>query len=136
MNYTEYSDGIPQTKELIRYEYGLPIWAVNVFVEKVDSLEGVYKYTKVILPRNEWSKDSITNALIRVNYPQDKMEATINNYMLAQAEEHSEVKTVDKEEAERRFIVMQEWRKKCKKIAEEIIDGNNLYNSNNSNNDI
>lgn len=70
----------------------------------------------------DWSKSVIIDKLIRSQYPQDKVEAIINNHFLNIAEwldkkfKGEEVEFEDPE-----YDGLQNWRKQCKIIADEAL---------------
>lgn len=60
---------------------------------------------------NNLNYGEIVDALIRRKYPNDKMQAIMNNYLMDQTDEHI---------AE--FLEMQEWRKFAKSYAKSIVE--------------
>lgn len=58
------------------------------------------------------TRDQIISAVIRQDYPQDKMEACINNYLLDPT----------KEESKTAFEEMQEFRQAAKDFADSIVN--------------
>lgn len=65
----------------------------------------------LVLPLGEPTKGAVANLLIRLRYPQDEMEAIINNYLLDPSGE----------EAKAEFAAMQAYRTECKRCAEEVV---------------
>lgn len=59
---------------------------------------------------SDFTYDNIINTLINIVYPQDKMQAIINNYLLDKEEKH----IVE-------FNEMQNYRKQCKDIAKSVL---------------
>ena len=68
----------------------------------------------LVLPLGEPTKGAVANLLIRLRYPQDEMEAIINNYL---EDPTDEVSIADLHE-------MQSWRRQAKLIAWEPLLGN------------
>jgi hypothetical protein len=60
---------------------------------------------------SDFTYDNIINTLINIVYPQDKMQAIINNYLLDKEENH----VVE-------FNEMQNYRKHCKDIAKDVLN--------------
>ena len=77
----------------------------------------------VPLPAGVWDKDSIVDSLIRSKYPQDKVEAIVNNHFLNIAEwldrkfAGSTESFIDIE-----YDSMQEWRKISKDLAVKALE--------------
>lgn len=59
---------------------------------------------------SDFTYDNIINTLVNIVYPQDKMQAIINNYLLDKDEKH----IVE-------FNEMQNYRKQCKDIAKSLL---------------
>ena len=57
------------------------------------------------------TRDRIVDAIITAEYPNDKMQAVVNNYLLNQKDAEHKAE----------FQAMQEWRAKAKNIANEIL---------------
>lgn len=76
----------------------------------------------VLLPPGRWNKSVIIDRLVRSKYSQDMVEAIVNNHFLNIAEwldakfAGSTESFVDVE-----YDEMQNWRKTCKRIAEEAL---------------
>ena len=91
-----------------------PSRTINFCVEEqVGREEGRYSYYSVSVPMTRWNYDGIVNALITAQYPNDRMQAVINNYLLATREDGTEV--VEE------FLEMQEWRSMCKSTAKSVL---------------
>lgn len=69
------------------------------------------KEETVVLPLGEPTKGVITNALIRLRYSQDEMEAVVNNYLLEPTDESAKAE----------FDAMQAYRIRCKQCAEKLM---------------
>lgn len=74
------------------------------------------------LGRRSWNRSEIVNALIRSIYPQDRVEAVINNHFLNISEwldkkfDGSQEPFIDEE-----YDKLQEWRSVCKQWADEAL---------------
>ena len=75
-----------------------------------------FRYESVDLPIGKWEYSNIVDSLITYKYPNDKMTAIVNNYLLDPTDE----------EALQEFNQMQEWRKFAKELAKSVT--NNLEN--------
>ena len=69
-------------------------------------------YRYVTLPPGIPTRSDVINAVITEEYPLDKMEAVINNYLL----------DPEDEEAKAEMDAMQDFRKAAKKFADEVIE--------------
>ena len=69
-----------------------------------------YRYESVDLPIGKWGYSNLVDALITYKYPNDKMTAIVNNYLLDPTDE----------EALQEFNQMQEWRKFAKELAKSV----------------
>lgn len=106
-----YSDELPAP---FVQDSATPSRTINFCVEELDgSEEGRYSYYSVSVPLARWNYDGIVNALITAQYPNDKMQAVMNNYLLATRE--------DGTEAIEEFFEMQEWRSICKSTAKSVL---------------
>lgn len=86
--------------------------------EKQD--DGTYKYQTYTLKPAVLDYDSIVNAIISKEYPNDKMQAIINNYLL----------DPNNEDTTKEFNDMQAFRKKAKDWAKDLLNyvkENNLW---------
>ena len=92
-----------------------------------------YAFYTTLVPMGLWSRDGITNAIIREKYRQDEMEAITNNMTEIVSEFLATlvtdgiiaatkflVENIDKEKMAQ-FKEMQEWRKMAKDVAKSII---------------
>lgn len=70
----------------------------------------IFEYNSVELPLGVFSYDAIVNAIISDEYPSDKMQAVINNYLL------------DSEKGKEEFEQMQNCRTKAKAIAKQLLE--------------
>ena len=71
----------------------------------------MYKWEQVNVPIEKWDYSGIVDALVSHKYPIDKMQAVINNYLLAPEDAYA----IDE------FNAMQAWRKEAKEIAKEAL---------------
>lgn len=82
--------------------------------------DGTYKYKQYTLPNAVFDYDTIVNAIVSDEYPNDKMQALINNYLLDPSNE----------DTTKEFNDMQDFRKKAKAWATDLIKyvkDNNLW---------
>ena len=96
---------------------GQQIATINCFISQT---EDGFKWSSYTLPPNVLDYDSINNVIISSEYPSDRMQAIINNYLLDPTD------TTIKQE----FDDMQAFRTKAKAEAHTIldyIDDNNLW---------
>ena len=84
-------------------KYGQKIFSVSIPADG--------ELQTVTLPRGVFSRDAIISAIVRLRYPEDRMEAVINNYLLNQEDN----------EASEEFADMQNWRKFAKNKADEAM---------------
>lgn len=70
-----------------------------------------HKHQAVTLEPGLWTYDAIVAALINAEYPNDKMQAIVNNYL---ADPTSD-------DAIEEMLEMQNWRKAAKQIAKEVL---------------
>lgn len=71
----------------------------------------MYHWEQIQLPFNKFNYSGVVDALVVFKYPNDKMQAVINNYLL----DPTNQQTLDE------FNQMQEWRKYAKELAKEIL---------------
>lgn len=89
-------------------------------LEYVDSNMGP---GSIRLPEFSWTKSEIVNALIRTRYPQDRVEAIINNHFLNIAEWlDKKFKGEDVVFEDLEYDKLQDWRKQCKQWADEALE--------------
>lgn len=102
---------------------------ISIYKEIEDGFEKVFiqynlddKNGFISLYSYEWDRSIIIDKLIRNQYPQDKVEAIINNHFLNISEwldkkfKGEEVVFEDPE-----YDELQNWRKQCKVIADEAL---------------
>lgn len=102
---------IPQ-KIVVTRKYGVPVFTINVFVEEIVE-EGIdmWQWDSVTLPVGVWDYGAIVDALVRIQYPSDRMEAVTNNYLANQADMDSAVA----------YTEMLRYRGDCKVLARELM---------------
>lgn len=88
--------------------WGRPQYTLNVLAEKSGD---EWRWLSVQLPVGGLSYDIIVNALITAKYPNDKMQAVINNYLLDMGNLTSMAE----------FSEMQQWRATAKQVAVEVL---------------
>lgn len=68
-------------------------------------------------------RDKVIDAIVRAAYPNDKMQAIINNHFanLAKIADGKKL-DADDEEHEAEYEAMQKWRTKAKAVATDVID--------------
>ncbi|MDE5749512.1 MAG: hypothetical protein K2H87_01935 [Duncaniella sp.] len=90
---------------------------INYLIEQLPEAETeatgyTHRCKSATLLPGVWNYDSIVDALVTAEYPRDKMDAVVNNYIADPADpEHL---------AE--FNAMQSWRTKAKQLAKEVLD--------------
>jgi hypothetical protein len=87
---------------------GVNYKTINFNIREVE--EG-FEWESVEMPQTKWDYSGVVDALISYKYPIDKMQATINNYLLDPNDDY----------AVSEFHKMQEWRKEAKEIAKEVL---------------
>lgn len=70
-----------------------------------------YSYEQVKIPNGRFDYGGIVDTLVAYKYPNDKMQAVINNYLLDPYDSYA----IDE------FNKMQAWRKEAKEIAKEAL---------------
>lgn len=70
-----------------------------------------FKHQAVTLEPGVWSYDAIVSALVSAEYPRDKMDAIVNNYLADPTNDN----------AVEEMLEMQNWRKAAKQIAKEML---------------
>lgn len=98
----------PAPVTLVRV-YGQP--KRTIVVNMTENADGTYDYEEIELPVNVWGRDAIIAAIVRAHYSEDKMESIINNHL----------DSPETEEHKKEWTEMQEWRRKAKTWADEIL---------------
>ena len=88
--------------------WGRPQYTLNVFAEQQGD---EWRWMAVQLPVGGLSYDVIVDAIITAKYPNDKMQAVINNYLLDMGNPTSMAE----------FSAMQQWRATAKQAANEVL---------------
>lgn len=77
----------------------------------VQPVEDVVSYDQIEVESSKWNYEGIVDSLVQYKYPNDKMQAVINNYLLEP--ENPEYIIA--------FNEMQLWRKEAKEIAKKAL---------------
>ena len=88
---------------------GINFTAINFNIKEV---EDGFKWDCVTMPYVDFEYGKIVDAIVTFKYPNDKMQAVINNYLLEP--ENPEYITA--------FNEMQAWRKEAKEIAKQALE--------------
>ena len=117
---------------LIEYEGN--VVRINFDVEQIelansmDSKEGKKAYRKayaahVVRISQPVSRDKVIDAIVSEAYPTDKMQAIINNHFanLGVIADGGTLKDADELAHEEEYVAMQEWRKKAKSVASDVM---------------
>ena len=69
------------------------------------------------------SRDKVIDAIVTSVYPTDKMQAIINNHFvnLGVVADGGTLKDADELAHEEEYVAMQEWRKKAKSVASDVM---------------
>ena len=62
------------------------------------------------------SRDKVIDAIVTAAYPQDVMQAVVNNHLLDEADDE------DYKEHLAEWTAMQQWRKQAKQVAKEVME--------------
>ena len=117
---------------LIEYEGN--VVRINFDVEQIelansmDSNEGKKASRKayaahVVRISQPVSRDKVIDAIVSEAYPTDKMQAIINNHFanLGVIADGGTLKDADELAHEEEYVAMQEWRKKAKSVASDVM---------------
>lgn len=118
--------------ELIEYEGN--VVRINFDVEQIelsnnmDGNEGKKSSRKayaahVVRINQPVSRDKVIDAIVSEAYPTDKMQAIINNHFvnLGVVADGGTLKDADELAHEEEYVAMQEWRKKAKSVASDVM---------------
>lgn len=118
--------------ELIEYEGNVA--RINFDVEQIelannmDGNEGKKASRKayaahVVRITQPVSRDKVIDAIVSEAYPTDKMQAIINNHFanLGVVADGGTLKDADELAHEEEYVAMQEWRKKAKSVASDVM---------------
>lgn len=87
-------------------------YSVNYAIEALPAGEQfAYRYKQVSLEAGVWHYGAIINALVTAEYPLDKMQAVVNNYLAF----------ADNAEVKADFDAMQAWRAEAKAYAKVLL---------------
>ena len=81
-------------------------------IVSINDTENLTDPIEFILGPTEYCYAGLVNKLVSYKYPNDRMQAIINNYLLDPNDEL----------AKQEFIEMQKWRSESKQIAKEILE--------------
>ena len=98
---------------VMKLRLGQRQYTVNFNVQSAEGTEYKYRWQSVTLEPGVWEYGSLVSAIIAERYPEDAMQAVVNNYL-------QEPRT-DKAVAE--FNAMQSWRAFAKEVAHQAIGG-------------
>lgn len=116
---------------LIEYEGNVA--RINFDVEQIelanmDSNEGKKSSRKayaahVVRIEQPVERDKVIDAIVSEAYPTDKMQAIINNHFanLGVIADGGTLKDADELAHEEEYVAMQEWRKKAKSVANDVM---------------
>lgn len=92
---------------------GQPVYTLSVFVEETTDEDSnpCYVWQEVTLPVGVWNYGAIVDALVRIQYPSDKMEAVTNNYLANQGDMDSATA----------YTEMLRYRGECKVLARQLL---------------
>lgn len=99
---------------LVTYRYWLGSKQRTVKYRAEDCTEGEYtrRWQAVQLETGVWGYDAIVAAIVTAEYPSDRMQAVVNNY-LAQPEDAA---------IKAEFDEMQDWRAYAKSVARKCLE--------------
>ena len=135
----EYSNERPQ---LCERDKCAPARIINFDVREEQEGEFRYSYCSVSVKFGKWDYDGIVNALISAEYPNDRMQAVLDNYLqetdlskliglLSTAQNFNKLrKQMEDLLAERdqdivrEYEKMQEWRAMAKRVAKDVLNVN------------
>ena len=130
-------DNAPKTVEYegkyVRINFDIDVTEVSLGNTENDSEGDSKGKKKTVATRSAFSayvvrvahpleRDKVIDAIVSAGYPSDKMQAIINNHLVNLATLAYGVKLDNDELAhEEEYNAMQEWRKKAKTIASEVM---------------
>lgn len=98
---------------VMKLRLGQRQYTVNFNVESAEGTDYKYKWQSVTLEPGVWAYGPLVSAIVSERYPEDTMQAVVNNYLL-------EPRT---DEAVAEFKNMQSWRTFAKEVAHQAIGG-------------
>ena len=98
---------------VMKLRLGQRQYTVNFNVESAEGTEYKYRWQSVTLEPGVWAYGPLVSAIVSERYPEDTMQAVVNNYLL-------EPRT---DEAVAEFNTMQSWRAFAKEVAHQAIGG-------------
>lgn len=106
-----YGNKIPPCVEK-KLRLGQRQYTVNFSVETLKKEAYKYRWQSVTLEPGVWEYDPLVSAIVAERYPDDAMQAIVNNYLL-------EPRT---DEAAAEMTAMQQWRSYAKEVAHEALN--------------
>lgn len=130
-------DNAPKTVEYegkyVRINFDIDVTEVSLGNTENDNVGDSKGKSKTAATRSAFSayvvrvahpleRDKVIDAIVRAAYPNDKMQAIINNHFLNLAK-IADGKKLDEDELahETEYNAMQEWRTKAKSVASEVM---------------
>ena len=98
---------------VMKLRLGQRQYTVNFNVESAEGTEYKYRWQSVTLEPGVWAYGPLVSAIVSERYPEDAMQAVVNNYLL-------EPRT---DETVAEFDAMQSWRAFAKEVAHQAIGG-------------
>lgn len=130
-------DNAPKTVEYegkyVRINFDIDVTAVSLGNTENDNVDDSKGKKKTVATRSAFSayvvrvahpleRDKVIDAIVSAGYPSDKMQAIINNHLVNLATLADGGKLDNDELAhEEEYNAMQEWRKKAKTVAREVM---------------
>lgn len=107
-----YGNERPDNVEM-KLRLGQRQYTVNFNVESAEGTDYKYRWQSVTLEPGVWAYGPLVSAIVSERYPEDAMQAVINNYLMEQRTD----------EAVAEFNAMQCWRAFAKEVAHQAIGG-------------
>ncbi len=85
---------------------------VNFNVQEINGEAYRYRWQSVTLEPGIWHYDPIVSAIVQLEYPTDRMQAVVNNYLADPGDEAAATEMQD----------MQDWRRFAKEVAHGALD--------------
>ena len=99
---------------VMKLRLGQRQYTVNFNVESAEGTQYKYRWQSVTLEPGVWAYGPLVSAIVSLRYPEDAMQAIVNNYLL-------EPRT---EEAKSEMLAMQKWRAYAKEVANQCLKDN------------
>lgn len=117
-----YSSIEPKNVEVKTY-LGMKQRTINYDVQKVNDdteMSGYYRYKSVTLRPGQWDYASIVSALVSAEYPRDRMEAIVNNFMRTLGGQ--ELAEEKRQEYLSEYREMETFRDRAKSLARTLLE--------------